>query len=778
MQSMRPSFRRKPLIACILGCFGAAAFAQDKPTATLPPVEVIGTTPIPGLGVQKDRIPSNVQSIDAKAIKDSQATNLPDFMGSQLPSVNVNEFQGNPYQPDVNFRGFSASPLLGTPQGLSVYQDGVRVNQPFGDVVSWDLIPQAAIGNVALIPGSNPLFGLNTLGGALSLTTKSGDTHPGTELEVQAGSFDRRQAEFATGHKLGNGVHAFAAGTWFEEDGWRDFSPSEVRQFFGKLGKRSENFELEVGLTVADNDLIGNGLVPRSFFERRREGIFTLPDQTRNEMNMVNASGTWFLSDDSQISATLYNRRTKTNTLNGDGNDEYENDFEDDPTADLAPAVSNRTSSVQKAWGGALQWSLATGAHQLAAGATHDRSKTTFEMNSTEGDFDDARGVVETGAPEPENNLLGISHTTSVFIADTWSLRPDLHLALSGRYNRTTVRLRDFMPARTLNGDHEFSKFNPALGLTWQASPLLTVYGNLSQANRAPTPIELGCADPENPCTLPNALAADPPLEQVVARTLELGARGRLSESLRWNAGVYQTNNKDDILFVGTTTSAGFFTNFGKTRRRGAELGLSGDQGPFTWHASYSYVKATFESPACIVAENNSSRGTDPACTQPDPDGAGDDLIAVRPGDRIPGIPEHALKLGVTFRATARWRVGAEVVAFSDQFLRGNENNQHRAGTATDVNGEERTFLDAGKASGYAVVNLNTRYDLGGGWEVFGKVSNLFDRKYFTGGALAENPFDASNQFQADPDDWTREAFLAPGAPRAGWVGVRYRFGG
>ena len=105
-------------------------------------------------------------------------------MNRRFTSVFVNEIQGNPFQPDINYRGYTASPLLGTPQGLSVYVDGVRLNQPFGDIVSWDLIPRAAIASTTLIPGSNPLFGLNTLGGALSVQTKNGRSDPGTSVQA------------------------------------------------------------------------------------------------------------------------------------------------------------------------------------------------------------------------------------------------------------------------------------------------------------------------------------------------------------------------------------------------------------------------------------------------------------------------------------------------------------------------------------------------------------------------------------------------------------------
>jgi len=776
------------VVAAILCACTARAAAQQPPK--LPTVEVVAPTPVPGLELPRDHLPANVQILRSRELEEAQSLNVPDAMGLRLPSVNVNEIQGNPYQPDVSFRGFTASPLLGTPQGLSVFQDGVRINEPFGDVVNWDLIPMPAIDSMVLVPGSNPLFGLNTLGGALSLRTKSGDRNPGGEIELSGGSFGRLAGEFGYGRRFAQGMHFFAAGTWFEEDGWRDHSPSKVKQLFAKVGRRTGNYEWDLGLTAADTDLTGNGLVPQSFYDRRREAIFTLPDRTQNELGMLSFNGSYYLSGAARLSTTLYYRDVKTRTLNGDINDGFEEGANDGANGagggaglDIGTGANNRTSTRQHAYGGALQWSLVEGNHQLALGAAADLGSSKFEQSTASGVFDATRAVVETDPEQLENALEGRTRTQSLYATDTWSLRPDLHLTLSGRYNATKVKLRDTGPsAPALDGDHSFSKFNPAAGLAYQASRALTVYAGFNQGNRAPTPIELGCADPARPCTLPNALSADPPLNQVVARTFELGARGRLAGDLRWNAGVFQTTSSDDILFVGTTTSAGFFTNFGKTRRRGMELGLSGSTGGLQWNAAYSFVRASFESGACIVSENNSSRGTSPECSPEDPGNPGtflgDDLIAVRPGDRIPGIPEHSFKLALGLPVTERLLLGADLVAFSSQFVRGNENNRHEAGAAEDLNGDSRSFLGPGTVSGYALVNLRARYSLLQGWELFARINNLFDRRYATAGALAENPFNSAGQFQANSDDWTRETFIAPGAPRAGWIGVRYRFKG
>jgi outer membrane receptor protein involved in Fe transport len=209
---------------------------------------------------------------------------------------------------------------------------------------------------------------------------------------------------------------------------------------------------------------------------------------------------------------------------------------------------------------------------------------------------------------------------------------------------------------------------------------------------------------------------------------------------------------------------------------------LSGASGSATWSAAYSFVRATFESQACIVSENNSSRGTSAQCSPEDPGAPGtflgDDLIAVRPGERMPGIPEHNFKFTLGWKPGGGWRIGADLIAFSGLYVRGNENNLHQAGTFQDLNGDVRTFLGPGTLPGYAIVNLQARRSFGGGWELFGRINNLFDRTYATAGALAENPFDAAGSFQTNSGLWTRETFSAPGAPRSGWIGVRYRFGG
>ncbi len=278
---------------------------------------------LPGLDLSRDQIPSAIQSATAKDIRESGALNLTDFLNTQLQSVNVNDFQGNPFQVDVSFRGFTAGPQIGTPQGLSVFFGGTRVNEPFGDVVNWDLIPLFAIERLDLFPGSNPVFGLNTLGGAIALKTKSGFTAPGLSTKASGGSFGRRQAEAAIGGSVGD-LAGYAGLFYFAEDGWRDNSASEVRQAFARGDWNFSGGTVALSALLADNDLIGNGLIPVEQLAADRDSVFTSPDQTRNRLNQFNLSGQFEVSRVFNVTAQGYRRDSRRRGVNGDVYGEFD----------------------------------------------------------------------------------------------------------------------------------------------------------------------------------------------------------------------------------------------------------------------------------------------------------------------------------------------------------------------------------------------------------------------------------------------------------------------
>ncbi|MCX7190613.1 MAG: TonB-dependent receptor [Methylotenera sp.] len=756
------------------------AFAENKAEAIeLGTIEVVGTTPLSALGVPVNQVPSNVQTVKGKAIQDQHGLSIADYLNQNMSGVNINEAQNNPYQPDVNFRGFTASPLVGTPEGLSVYQDGVRINEPFGDTVNWDLIPQNAISSMTLMPGSNPLFGLNTLGGALSVQTKSGEHNPGGGIQASGGSWGRWAVEGEYGGKLDNGVSYFFAGNKFEESGWRDGSPSDVLQGFGKLGWSNDKTDVDISFTGADTDLTGNGYTPQSMLQTLGyKSINTKPDNTKNKLGFLNAKVTTWLSDELLLTTNAYFRRNRTSTLNGDLSDfdvplDTPGGVCDGLNGVIAgnngcTGVKNQSFVDQKGYGLGAQLTWVADKNQLTAGVSADLSRINYDRtHQLFTEFDVARGVggVLDAVVNTDASLKGRSRTWSVFATDTYSVTPKLALTASGRYNNTHISNDDLLNSvggagtGSLTGSDIYRRFNPAIGITYSMAPELNVYAGYNEGNRAPSIIEIGCADALVPCNLPNSMAGDPPLKQVVAKTFEGGVRGKLSEAVKWNVSAYHATNSNDLQFIAANTSgAGFFQNVGDTRRMGLDLGLSGEAGDFRWSAGYSYIKATYESSFDIASDVNSSNHLDVN---------GNNVITVNPGDNIPGIPKHQLKFRGEWKALPTWTIGATAVFFSDQYARGNENNQHQA---DGVN-----YLGSGKIGGYGVFNLDTRYTFSNtGWQLFAKVNNVFDRDYYTGGLLGTNGFTADGVFAAGTG--ANETFLAPGAPRAGWVGVRYYF--
>src|SRR5882672_8915513 len=750
------------LLAGLAGTQGAAFAQNAAQQLETPSVEVIGVTPLPGFGVPAAQIPSNVQAVTGAEISRQRSINLPDFMSQRLSGVNVNENQSNPFQPDVSYRGFTASPLLGTPQGLSVYQDGVRINEPFGDTVNWDLIPTSAISTINLIPGSNPLFGLNTLGGALSIRTKSGAQYPGTAAALQGGSFGRRAAEAQYGGSHGE-FDYFASASGFREDGWRVQSPSDVRQFFSKLGWEDGTTDIDFSITHAETDLNGNGLLPQSMLRADPRQVYTLADNTRNRMTLFTLNATRWLAGNLLWSSTAYYRESEKNTINGDVNEisDPRNNvmaYEDgDPNASSV----NRTRTSERGYGFSVQAALTSGdrlkrSNLVIVGGGYDRSASDFRQSYRLGGFNTDRSTAPTGAETEIVNLDGGTSTASLFVTDTHSPSPRWHLTGSARYNVTRVRTTDGLspplppPAAGLGSDLSFVKLNPALGASYTPEGAPGYYAGFSQGNRPPSPVELGCADRNSPCHLPNAMASDPPLKQVVSRTLEAGARARTASGLRWNATLFRTVNYDDILFVSSSSSSGFFTNFGKTRRQGLEAAVERSEGKFSWALNYSLIDATYQSSAALFSQANSTA-----------DANGD--IQVSPGDRIPGIPRHHLNASASYDLTDRTAVGAGAVAVSRQLARGNDNNRHQP---DGVN-----FLGPGEIGGYALFNLNLDYKLDRGLRLFAKVANVFDRRYATAGALRQNFFPGGNL--AAPRAQVNETFYAPGAPRALWVGIQ-----
>ena len=809
------------LVALALASSGSLGAAEKLTTST---INVYSATPLPSLGLPLNIIPANIQIATPKAINAQSGVSLADYMSTNMQSVSVTEMGGNPWQPEVTFRGYSASPLLGMPQGMSTYVDGVRVNEPFGDVTLWDKIPNFAIGGMQLVPGSNPMYGLNTLGGAIAIQTKSGRQAQGVGIEAEYGSWNRKRALVEYGGVSKDGSMDFYIGhQTTKEDGWRQFSPSHLNQTFAKTGWQSEKTKLDLSYIGTDNKLIGNGFTPDHLLSGDRDQIHTRPDWTNNYYHHLALNGSHWVNNDVMLSGNAYYRKSNRHTKNGDlyesdidgqeEHDHYDIDCEEAEggECELKGSVLNTSHTKQDNYGVSAQMTfnqdLKGMKNQFIVGTGFDYSLIRFRQNErvnlsnqsegelsgdktydengelTEVVFDVSREAILTGdgaLPQTQTvGLTGKQWTASLFATDTLSLNDKWHLNAGVRYNHTKVDNNDslrgaYVPVtneRSLTATDDYKRLNPTIGITHTPTDKLSIFGTYSESSRAPTSIELGCSNPEVGCLLPSAMADDPPLKQVVAKTYDFGARGSLTDEVKWNASIYHAMNHQDIQFIRVdgSSSRGYYSNVGRTQRQGFDLGLSGQLDRFRWSSNYSYIRATFDSDFTLLSGSNSSSDV------------ADNYIEIKKGNRMPSIPEHQFKARAQYDVTPQWSVGTNLVYFSDQFVIGNENNKHAANTAGCSNGTGAGGLvgndfacGSGKIKDYTVVNLDTQYNFGGGWKAFAKAINIFDNDYYVAGRLAETMFDAGGAYGGE----IKSRGLIPGAPRAAWIGMRYEFGG
>jgi iron complex outermembrane recepter protein len=794
-----PGHRKKLHIAVLLATSAGTAAAQtsadtERGSSAESLDEVVIYAPY-GTTLDRDRISANTQSASAVEIERAQALDLTDFLNRSFGSVNINHAQNNPLQPDVNFRGFTASPLLGLPQGLAVYQNGVRVNEPFGDTVNWDLVPLSAVNGVQLLAGANPVFGLNTLGGALSVQMKNGFNYEGTAAEVYGGSFARRAGSVQSGGNNGRWGY-YANVDYFEEDGWRDFSKSNTLRFFGALSMRGDRSGLDLSVAHADSELRGNGAAPAELLEIDRSQVFTHPDLTENRMSQLILEGSFKVSDSLHLAGNTYFRDMDTRTFNGDGtifeecefgDDEFlvEEDFDDlngddecsaddddeielvrDPQGnpieaeiddEELDAINNIGRRKQKVHGASLQLALGTRLgsdrrNDFTLGTAYNDGETAFNSVVEVARLLENRATSRTGilADEFRTNVESDIRTWSLYFIDTLDVTERLTFTLAGRYDNTQIQLADRSgQSPELDGKHDFDRFNPAAGVTFRMSPAVTLFASVSQSARAPTPVELACASEDAPCNLPNAFLADPPLDEVVANSAELGARGALPGGLKWHVGAFHTTNDDDILFQttgGAQANVGFFDNVGDTRRAGVELGVAQSFDRVQWSVEYSLVEATFEDAFAINSLNHPVFEDEPDAPQI----VGDGKLLVTKGSDIPGIPRHQINAGIDFQLNGRFTLGSDVSFRSGVHLRGDETNL------------------LSKTSSYTVVNLRGEYRVSDVVRVFARVENLFDEEYQTFGLLGE-PDEVFPAFE-DP------RFFGAGPPLGAWLGVRANF--
>jgi len=751
--------------------------AREAPPAAR--LVVYPTTPFPGTGIDVDKVTSSVNIVSADQIKQTGSLNIGDSLVKYVPGIVVNEVTGNPFQPNVQFRGFVASPVSGTPQGLAVYQNGVRVNEAFNDTVNWDMIPTAAIKSVTVV-SNNPAFGLNALGGAVNVQMKDGFSYRGAEIDTLGGSFGRIQSSAQWGKQIDN-FSVYGALEGLHDNGFRNFSASNVRRFYGDVGARNDSAEFHLNMGAADNDFGSTATAPVELLQQYWGATYTTPQITSNRVGYVNLTGkieatpTWTIEGiaharvleqkmvDGNATGTMPCAADPALLCFGD-NGAPANGLDGVQLANpFAPGTVlgelDRTSTHSTTTGLSLQ---ATNTDQLFGHNNHFVIGTSFDSGVT--NFA-AIGELGTIAPNfvvsgsgiflgPSGNPVSIgpvalrttNQYTGVYALDTFDITNAFSITGGGRFNLANIRLEDQL-GTALNGNDTYTRFNPIVGGTYKITSGLSAYAGYSEANRAPTPLELGCADPARPCTIATFLVSDPPLKQVVSRSVEAGLRGTRDldiGALEWKLGGFRTTNSDDILAIPSPVlqGFGFFQNVGATRRQGIEAEVNLKSSQMQLYASYTFIDARFLD-ALKVASNS-----------PFVDANGN--IQILPGDQIPAIPRHRIKAGIDYAVTDALKIGGDALFISSQYFVGDESNQ------------------AQKLPGYAVFNLHASYQIDKTFQIYARADNILDNRYATYGAFFN--LGAVPNFANGGAPFTDPRSISPARPRAFYVGLKATF--
>jgi iron complex outermembrane recepter protein len=766
--------------------------AQQPPATTAtgtegtPNGENVGANANAGT-IDRDKVPSNTTVLTPADFDHTRSPSLLDSLVTAIPGVSLGDQSGNAFQRDLNYRGFVASPVPGTPQGIAVYQNGVRINEAYGDIVNWDFIPEMAINKLTMVP-SNPIFGLNAIGGAMTIDMKDGFSYQGKEVELMGGSYGRRTAAVQAGVQEGN-LSGYATFDATNDNGWRQFSSaSQLRRMYIDLGARNDQTEFHINLTAADDQLGAVAATPVQMLNQNWASVYTWPQTTHLQLAFLTSSLSYAPTDWLTLQGNSYYRGFWQAHVDGNGTDAMPcgpapttfcidggplNITNPNLPDNLPPGAFlgeiDRNWTATNSFGGTAQATstakIVDHDNHLTFGVSLDHGHTQFHGDSELGTINSNLFVQGQGiyidqplADITPVHLLALNTYTGFFATDTFDVTSRFSVTAGARFNVAQINLMDETGTDALlNGSNHYERLNPVIGATYKITPNVTAYAGYSEANRAPTPLELGCSSPTVPCMIDNFLIADPPLKQVVSRTYEGGLRGTLGTSdktgqLSWGIGAFHTTLTDDIINVASTVPLfGYFQNIQKDLRQGIEAKVNYRRDRLNLYSNFTWVDATYETTVLISSPNNPF--ANPV--------TGD--ILVTPGDHIPAVPDYRFKAGAEYNITDAWKFGADLNAVGSQYLIHDDSNQNP------------------KVPAYWVVNLHSSYKYNEHVEFFGLINNVFNQHYYAAGTFAQVNGAAgifnSNTFGAPGFlDLTDPRTFLPGIPFVAYGGMRVTF--
>lgn len=705
------------MIAAPLAAQTPDSVRKDTSLVVLPPIEVVGSILAPTGPRVGSGVPARTTIITREQIEANEPRLLTDLLTSQA-GVSSYDDLGASYKLSLSSRGFYASPVVGLPQGISVFLDGVRQNEPDAAQVNFDLLPMEHVTRVELLSGTASLLGRNSLGGAVNLVTSNGGGPTRGEVELSGGNYKTFGSDASIAGSLGRGKWSYYAGSGYDrEDGWRQHTGAKQYSGFFNFGRLSEQWGIRLQGYGARSRAEAAGSLPESVFRTRPDSNLSEGDfEDLNNLQLA-VSG-YRRSEGRQFSFSTYVRRHHARRFN----------------VNQAADPDNLGLSRNRIIGGTAdyRWERPLGNGQIGfrLGAEGSSARTEVELFADSTKFTGPT-VRTTFVRAPTWDVAGYA------LGDLTTGR--ITFSAGARYDYVRIPFHNQLDP-TRDTSSTYKRLSPKGGVSIDAGQGLTLYGSVGAAFRAPAVIELACADEADPCPLPFALGDDPPIDAVKATTFEVGGQLIVGSAIL-SGSAYRTDVRDDIILSASdsapagSTIDGFFSNLDKTRREGVELSVQlFVNGGHSLYANYAYTKATYQSVADIFSIREDFGGVN----------------QVQPGDQIPLVPSHQVKVGGSFRLPAGFFTGADGRYIGSQYLRGDEANEEP------------------KLDGYFVADGRLGWHGGHGWEITAVVNNLFQKKYAAFGTFNVNQGGGG----------VLERFLTPGFRRVFRLIVRKSLGG
>lgn len=649
----------------------------------------------------------------------------------RLPGVTLFDDQGSRLQPELDLRGFIVSPVVGQPQGVSVFLDGVRINEPDAQEVNFDLIPMDAVVRAELVRGPSAMFGKNSLAGSLLLFTDRGSSHSQTSVDGDAGPYAYRSASLKTGGRLGD-VDGFLTARLSGEDGWRQATGARTRMLFGNVGRTRDSSDVALTVMYANDKLFEAGSLPESYLNADRRINYTPGDFFQPEVLHLALRGQRQLGG-GQISGNVFWRRNAYEQYNGN-----------------IPAPNSDGVVRSRSAGGLAEWvglgDIAGVPTTLTVGAEYSHGDVAYRFSAVDrpGVVAGADDLLDLGCQIPTGlctNIKTREDNAAFYTQAAVSFTPSLALTAAMRADYVRLPIVDLItPAN--GATSTYHHLSPKVGVNYQPSDAIRAYAAFNTGFHAPAALELSCADAHSPCSLPFALGADPPLRPVRAFDYEIGITLGPSPRASVDIATFVADVRDDILFVQPTATTGYFQNVARTRRTGTEIsGSLGLPAGLRASGSYSYVVAAYRTSVQLAS-------------------ALDDESAARAGDRFPNSPAHRASVGLDLtRSLTRGglEAGLELRGVSSQYLRGDEANMRPA------------------LPGYAVADARVIGHVAHA-TLRASITNLLNRRFVNFGVYAQNTKGPlGGVAPSDADDAPVERFLTPGQPRLFTISMSVR---